>query len=146
MRREGTLPIVNGLPSENFTIRIDWQRAGGTKASGAAPRHASSIVIFMPLTIPLLHRRRLQYFCVAMNRIGRREVLAWMAAQAAGRPAGRQVRIGFAIGTYGMKPLPTREALRTIARIGYDGVELALMPGWPADPAVLTPGARKEIA
>ena len=44
-----------------------------------------------------------------------------------------------------MKPLPTVEALRTISAIGYDGVELALMPGWPADPANLTAADRKQI-
>ena len=146
MRREVTLPIVNGLPSENFTIRMDWHRAGGMNPSTAAARPASSMLIFMPLTIPLLSRSRLQYFglqCIPLaDESSWRGWLRRRQAATAGSPAG----VGFAIGTYGMKPLPTTEALRTIAEIGYDGVELALMPGWPADPATLTAAGRKEIA
>ena len=53
--------------------------------------------------------------------------------------------IGLAFGTYGMKTLTTEAALRTIARIGYDGVEPALMPGWPTDPAQLSAADRKTL-
>jgi inosose dehydratase len=52
---------------------------------------------------------------------------------------------GFCIGTYGMKDLPIDTALRLIAGIGYDGVELSLMPGWPCDPAVMSMGDRKRL-
>lgn len=77
-----------------------------------------------------------------MKPLSRREfgLFGWTAAIPAGFPVA-----GLAIGTYGMKALPTDEALLTIARIGYDGVELALMPGWPADPARLTADGRKNI-
>src|SRR5882762_2490330 len=53
--------------------------------------------------------------------------------------------IGFATGTYGMKTMSTEEALRTIAKIGYDGVELALLPGWPTDPAKLSAADRRAV-
>src|SRR5437660_9912162 len=53
--------------------------------------------------------------------------------------------IGFATGTYGMKTMSTDEALRTIAKIGYDGVELALLPGWPTDPAKLSAADRRAV-
>lgn len=53
--------------------------------------------------------------------------------------------IGLAFGTYGMKALTTEAALRTIARIGYDGVEPALMPGWPTDPAQMSAANRKAL-
>ena len=54
--------------------------------------------------------------------------------------------VGFAIGTYGMKSLDTVEALRAISKIGYDGVSLALMPGWKCDPAALSDDETKRIA
>jgi sugar phosphate isomerase/epimerase len=44
-----------------------------------------------------------------------------------------------------MKTLTTEAALRTIARIGYDGVEPALMPGWPTDPAQMSAADRKTL-
>ncbi len=53
--------------------------------------------------------------------------------------------IGLAFGTYGMKTLTTEAALRAIARIGYDGVEPALMPGWPTDPAQMSAADRKTL-
>ncbi|MCH2202871.1 MAG: sugar phosphate isomerase/epimerase [Fuerstiella sp.] len=53
--------------------------------------------------------------------------------------------IGFAFGTYGMKSLTTSEALRVCAEIGYDGVELALMQGWPTEPSLLTKQKRSEV-
>ena len=77
-----------------------------------------------------------------MNTITRR---AWLASAAAGTLAGRSASIGFAFGTYGMKTIPTVDALRTIAGIGYDGVELCLIEGWPADPAKVGAGARRTI-
>jgi sugar phosphate isomerase/epimerase len=53
--------------------------------------------------------------------------------------------VGFATGTYGMKSVPTREALSTLAGIGYDGVELCLIPGWPTDPSKLSGGDRADL-
>lgn len=53
--------------------------------------------------------------------------------------------VGLAIGTYGMKDLATADALRLIKETGYDGVQLALMPGWPADPAKLSAEGRKTL-
>jgi len=53
--------------------------------------------------------------------------------------------IRLAIGTYAMKALPAEEALRVIARIGYDGVEICLMPGWPTDPAKFGAQDRRQL-
>ncbi|HYO81415.1 MAG TPA: sugar phosphate isomerase/epimerase family protein [Bryobacteraceae bacterium] len=74
--------------------------------------------------------------------ITRRSIL--LSSAAALRAATGQ-EVGFCIGTYGMKSLPTEAALRLIATTGYDGVELALMPGWPTDPATMSPADRSRL-
>ena len=53
--------------------------------------------------------------------------------------------IGFATGTYGMKTMATGDALRTLADIGYDGVELCCIAGWPTDPARISDSDRKDL-
>jgi inosose dehydratase len=53
--------------------------------------------------------------------------------------------IGLAAGTYGMKTLSPQEALRTIAEIGYDGVEPCLITGWPSDSAKLSAPDRLNL-
>ena len=73
--------------------------------------------------------------------ITRRSVL--LAAPMALR--GAAPRIGFCLGTYGMKDLPIDAALRLIARSGYDGVELSLMPEWQCDPARMSHGDRERL-
>lgn len=55
----------------------------------------------------------------------------------------RRVGLGFSL--YGMKSLETSAALQALAEIGYDCVELPVMPDWPADSARLTPAARRGL-
>lgn len=82
-----------------------------------------------------------------MPDLGRRRWLQGAAACLAGLPAAAaapaRIPLGFSL--YGMKTLPTAEALRTCASLGYDGVELALMPGWPTEPRQLSAGQRQEL-
>lgn len=59
--------------------------------------------------------------------------------------AANASNIPFAFSLYGMKTLPLGRALRVCADIGYSGVELACMTGWPCDPAVLNLDQRKEL-
>jgi sugar phosphate isomerase/epimerase len=49
------------------------------------------------------------------------------------------------IGTYAMPGVPLEKALAAIADAGFDGVEIAVMPGY-ADPASLSTERRKEVA
>ncbi len=52
--------------------------------------------------------------------------------------------LGFS--TYGMKGMKTEDAIATLARIGYDAVELNVWPGRDLDPAKLSAGRAREIA
>lgn len=82
-----------------------------------------------------------------MFSISRREALAALpVVLAAGRScadAPGLIPLGFSL--YGMKALALGEALKTCRAIGYDGVEFALMPGYPAEPKLLAADARKEL-
>jgi sugar phosphate isomerase/epimerase len=53
--------------------------------------------------------------------------------------------VGFGNGTYGMKSMKTEDAFRTLAEIGYDGVELCVIAGWPTDPANLSSVQTHEL-
>ena len=82
-----------------------------------------------------------------MPHLSRRE---WLAAASCLSGAGalfaapkRTIPLGFSL--YGMKTLPLADAIRACARIGYDGVELALIPGYPCEPKLLGVDGRKEL-
>lgn len=51
--------------------------------------------------------------------------------------------LGFSL--YGMKALSLADALKACRAIGYAGVEFALMPGYPAEPRLLTAADRKDL-
>lgn len=81
-----------------------------------------------------------------MNPISRRECLAALPLLAYGRLQAddpQPIPLGFSL--YGMKALPLTDALKACRTIGYTGVELALMPGYPAEPKQLSAGDRKTL-
>jgi sugar phosphate isomerase/epimerase len=69
--------------------------------------------------------------------------LVWRACSAARGATPAPLRLGFSL--YGMKSLPLDRALAECARIGYRTAELAVMPGFPADPAKLGATDRASI-
>lgn len=49
------------------------------------------------------------------------------------------------IGTYSMKGRPLEDAIGLIADIGYDGLEIAVMPGYDGEPASLAAQRRQRV-
>lgn len=69
----------------------------------------------------------------------------WIGAVSCGALIGAPSRARLSIGNYGMQTLSVDDALESIRKIGYDGAELCLMPGWPSEPAKLDAAARRRI-
>lgn len=53
--------------------------------------------------------------------------------------------VTFSFGTYGMKSMKTEDAIRTVAEVGYDGIELAVRPDWDCAPAKMSPERRRNV-
>jgi inosose dehydratase len=67
------------------------------------------------------------------------------ATDAFGLDADNREGVTFSFGTYGMKSLRTERAVRVIAEIGYDGVELVARPEWDSAPARMPSARRKAM-
>ena len=48
--------------------------------------------------------------------------------------------------TYGMKKLDIFKVLPRLKDMGYEGIEIAVTPGWPTEPAAMDQGASKRLA
>lgn len=75
--------------------------------------------------------------------MSRRAFAAGLGAAVSAGAAGPSVGLSF--GTYGLRMLTWEDALELIARTGYDGVELALLPTWPTAPGQLSGAERLGI-
>ncbi|MCB9936656.1 MAG: sugar phosphate isomerase/epimerase [Planctomycetaceae bacterium] len=53
--------------------------------------------------------------------------------------------VTFSFGTYGMKSMSTEDAIRTVAEIGYDGIEIAARADWDAAPARMPKPRRNQV-
>lgn len=47
--------------------------------------------------------------------------------------------------TWGMQATPIDEAVRHCAALGFDGLELTIVPGWPTDAGIMSAAERKRI-
>jgi sugar phosphate isomerase/epimerase len=68
------------------------------------------------------------------------------AARGAGADVDAKRTIGLGFSLYGMKTLSLTEAIDACAAIGYDCVEIPVMPDWPGESATLNADARRELA
>src|SRR5438105_1542279 len=73
-----------------------------------------------------------------------------VALSANSRPArgdapGTSKGCTLSIGTYSMKAVPLEKAIGTVASLGYDGIEIAVLPGFDGEPARLSPDRRKDV-
>lgn len=90
-----------------------------------------------------------------MSEITRRAWMASMAwgvvtSSALGRHAMARTEQGadhltLSIGTYSLKGIPLEAAIPAVAGIGYDGIEIAVQPGFDGEPARMPADRRKGV-
>jgi inosose dehydratase len=59
--------------------------------------------------------------------------------------AAKSTTIGLGQGNYGLPDYPVDKAINLINQVGYDSVELTLMPGWPTEPVKVSASQRRDI-
>ena len=78
--------------------------------------------------------------------MNRREFLSTASlALAATSPAAEAKPISLGFSLYGMKTLSLADGVKACSQLGYDSVELAVMPGWPGEPKLLSADVRKDL-
>ena len=81
--------------------------------------------------------------------LGRRNFLAICGFQAAqlacGNALAEKRAFTFGYSTYAMKNFDPTDAIREIRGVGFESLELCLLPGWPTEPSKLDDNTRKKI-
>ena len=81
--------------------------------------------------------------------LGRRNFLAICGFQAAqlacGNALAEKRAFTFGYSTYAMKNFDPADAIREIRGVGFESLELCLLPGWPTEPSKLDDNSRKKI-
>ncbi len=97
---------------------------------------------------------RPENFALSPETLHRRRFLVQIAALSAAiatattdfaEAADATPGVTFSFGTYGMKTMKTEDAIRTVADIGYDAVEITVRPDWDAAPQQMTAARRREV-
>jgi len=84
-----------------------------------------------------------------LKSFNRRNFLSYVAAGIGGNSFAasiakpKAITLGFS--NYGMKTIPYAEAIPQLGKIGFDAIELCLLPGWATEPKKLSESDRKEI-
>lgn len=81
--------------------------------------------------------------------LGRRNFLAICGFQAAqlacGNALAEKRAFTFGYSTYAIKNFDPTDAIREIRGVGFESLELCLLPGWPTEPTKLDDNSRKKI-
>ncbi|MBA4186665.1 MAG: hypothetical protein C0467_01465 [Planctomycetaceae bacterium] len=117
---------------------------GSAQQSSAKPSTRFPRVVGLRMMCDIPHISTAEVFMMQLNR---REWLGTTVASllpsTATASTAAKLPLGFSL--YGMKSLSLAEALKVCRDCGYDGVELALMPGYHADPAKLAAMERRDL-
>ncbi len=71
--------------------------------------------------------------------------LGWLCASLPSAWTQTQSACGLSIGTYGLQSWSLQEAIRKVSQAGFDGIEIAAMPGYPGDPERLSQSTRRSL-
>lgn len=81
-------------------------------------------------------------FC---GRIGGAVALALLPGRIAHASPDDRAGLTLGIGNYGMPSVKVEEAIRSIAELGFDSLELSMMPNWDSSPAKLSAARRGAL-
>lgn len=88
----------------------------------------------------ILNRRT---FCRTLGQCAAAAMVPIGVSRAADAP--KTVGMTLSIGNYGMQSYKVEEAVKLISRLGFDGLELSMMPEWDSAPAKLTGERRTAL-